>query len=236
MEGECECGYYDKNFPGGSVLRKLQGTTWDVGDHAVLLQEIVLEHYDYGFAQRKAMFEAELVGEKKPVFVTIWVQSDPFQKGPDPRNELKHRALELFQYECDVWEALSGSGHTPDFFGAAELVQDSTFEYPGGYLHLIAQGRYPFVGLEEAYEWLYESNLPFIEKQLRDMVVYATDIDVFEETEVYDDPLKDNQRAVIRIDKVMEEVRRRVVETHGPITVEPEDAEFFDYDWKPTGC
>ncbi|RHZ43743.1 uncharacterized protein CDV56_101310 [Aspergillus thermomutatus] len=237
MEGECKCEGVNKDFPAGSVLRKYEKAVFPVADRLYRLKKILFEHYNTDHHQRRAMFEAEDCETKDPVAVKFFVEADPFMEKEGEKQSMKDYATNLFLRECNIWRILSDSGYTPKYYGMREMHQDRTFENPGGYLLILVLGQYPTLSLEDAPRFLSDQDLPAIEAQMRDMAikfnkhgldyfglssffkydprarrVYATDVECFDETEVYDDPLAEEHPAAYWISVVMKDLRAAVKE------------------------
>jgi hypothetical protein len=50
-------------------------------------------------------------------------------------------AISFFRRECLVVKQCEITGHTPIYYGCAELRQGNSDIYPGGYLHVLAMSR-----------------------------------------------------------------------------------------------
>jgi hypothetical protein len=51
--------------------------------------------------------------------------------------------INFFREECRAVKQCETTGHTPTFHGSAELRQDDSDIFPGGYLHVIAMSKLP---------------------------------------------------------------------------------------------
>lgn len=60
----------------------------------------------------------------------------------EDRDGVVRWATDLFRQECRAIEACQGlTPYTPQFYGSEELRQDMIYEFPGGYLHVLAMSR-----------------------------------------------------------------------------------------------
>jgi hypothetical protein len=68
---------------------------------------------------------------------------DPFLIEESDRPSVLGMATNYFREECRAVKECETTGHTPIFYGCAELRQDNGDIFPGGYLHVLAMSRVP---------------------------------------------------------------------------------------------
>jgi hypothetical protein len=68
---------------------------------------------------------------------------DPFSIEQSDRPAILEMAINFFRKECRAVKECERTGHTPIFYGCAELCQDNSDIFPGGYLHVLAMSRVP---------------------------------------------------------------------------------------------
>jgi len=74
-------------------------------------------------------------------------------------------ATKFFRKECSALEKCETTGHTPIFYGCAELRQDNSDVFPGGYVHALAMSRVPGCAMVDI-EDLTEKEISIIREQL----------------------------------------------------------------------
>jgi hypothetical protein len=68
---------------------------------------------------------------------------DPFLIEQSDRAVILETAISFFREECRTVKRCETTGRTPIFYGCAELRQDNSGMFPGGYLHVLAMSRVP---------------------------------------------------------------------------------------------
>jgi hypothetical protein len=68
---------------------------------------------------------------------------DPFLIEQSDRPEVLEMAISFFREECRTLKQCETTGHTPILYGCAELRQDDSDIFPGGYLHVLAMSKVP---------------------------------------------------------------------------------------------
>lgn len=68
---------------------------------------------------------------------------DPLLIEESDRPEVREEADGYFKEECLAVKKCEATGHTPIFYGSAELLQDNTDVFPSGYLLVLAMSRVP---------------------------------------------------------------------------------------------
>ena len=84
------------------------------------------------------------------------------------------RANEAFDYEVDTFQQLYDTGHTPVVITSTRMLQDQGWENPGGYLHLYVMEEYPLLGLDDAFDYMSESDIPKLENDLYSLIGYVS--------------------------------------------------------------
>jgi len=74
-------------------------------------------------------------------------------------------ATSWFREECHALKECETTGHTPIFYGCAELRQDNSDTFPGGYLHVLAMSRVPGRAVTDIAD-LTEDEVSIIREQL----------------------------------------------------------------------
>jgi hypothetical protein len=90
---------------------------------------------------------------------------DPFSFEKGDRPVVLEMAISFFREECRAVKECETSGHTPLFYGCAELHQDNSDIFPGGYLHVLAMSRVPGCTMVDMVD-LTKSELSVIKEQL----------------------------------------------------------------------
>jgi len=78
-------------------------------------------------------------------------------------------AIRSFREECHAVRECETTGHTPVFYGSAELHQDNSDVFPGGYLHVLAMSRVPGCSVIDIPD-LTENELATIRTQLTNIL------------------------------------------------------------------
>jgi hypothetical protein len=94
---------------------------------------------------------------------------DPFLIYPGDRSEILDWAICYFRDECRAIKECETTGHTPIFYGCAELRQDNSDIFPGGYLHVLAMSRVPGCAVVEIAD-LTKDEVSTIKKQLTEIL------------------------------------------------------------------
>ncbi|XHG09435.1 hypothetical protein AWENTII_012491 [Aspergillus wentii] len=142
----------DEKFPNGSLLKRLEGSKITINSHTFHLKSILSEYVEVCFCERRAEFQAE---DNPPL--------------PDQPPTVHHRAIQLFNNESNTFKDLSPSGHTAAYITHAEMTQDENYEYPGGYLNVLALGWYPDVDFDEAILDIPRTEMEGIKRQFVEM-------------------------------------------------------------------
>lgn len=95
------------------------------------------------------------------------------EKATLEREALVDRATDAFDYEVNTFREMIDTGRTPVIITAARLTQDNFWENPGGYLHLYVMEEYPLLGLDDAFDFLTEGEIPALEEELYTLIGYA---------------------------------------------------------------
>ena len=74
-------------------------------------------------------------------------------------------ATRWLREECHAVKECETTGHTPIFYGCAELRQDNNDIFPGGYLHVLAMSRVPGRAVTDIAD-LTENEVSIIREQL----------------------------------------------------------------------
>jgi hypothetical protein len=90
---------------------------------------------------------------------------DPFLIYPGDRSEILDWAICYFRDECRAIKECETTGHTPIFYGSAELRQDDSDMFPGGYLHVLAMSKLPGCTVMDMAD-LTRDELSIIKEQL----------------------------------------------------------------------
>jgi hypothetical protein len=94
---------------------------------------------------------------------------DPFLVYPSDRPEVLEMAIRFFREECRAVKECETTGHTPTFYGSAELRQDNSDMFPGGYLHVLAMSRLPGCAVTNIAD-LTENEVSIIREQLTEIL------------------------------------------------------------------
>jgi hypothetical protein len=68
---------------------------------------------------------------------------DPFLFEQSDRPAVLGMSIRIFRKECRAVKECEKTGFTPAFYGRAELCQDNSDIFPGGYLHVLVMSRVP---------------------------------------------------------------------------------------------
>jgi hypothetical protein len=90
---------------------------------------------------------------------------DPFLIEQSDRLAVFEGARNFFREECCAVKKCEITGHTPISYGCAELRQDNSDMFPGGYLHVLAMSRVPGCAMMDI-EDLTENEISIIREQL----------------------------------------------------------------------
>jgi hypothetical protein len=90
---------------------------------------------------------------------------DPFLIEQSDRPDVLEGAISFFREECRTVKECETTGHTPIFYGCAELRQDNSDIFPGGYLHVLAMSRVPGCAVLDIAD-LTDNELSIIREQL----------------------------------------------------------------------
>ena len=90
---------------------------------------------------------------------------DPYLFVPSDRPLILGMATNEFREECSALKECETTGHTPIFYGFAELRQDNSDVFPGGYLHVLAMSRVPGRAVTDIAD-LTEDEVSIIREQL----------------------------------------------------------------------
>lgn len=150
-------------FPHGSVLKKFEGTIYQLGDMQFRPTKIICEELGVsGIARRDAIFDAENVNTGELVVLKLGAEyiriytvcmasiSDNHHRtdptvycDPSSIDMYRSRGLSTFQEKAHMFQEGSSSGYTPDCIAYAEFQQDDRYEYPGGYLCVLVLSKNP---------------------------------------------------------------------------------------------
>jgi hypothetical protein len=73
--------------------------------------------------------------------------------------------INFFKKECRAVQQCETTGHTPILYGSAELRQDNSDMFPGGYLHVLAMSKLPGYTVMDMVD-LTRDELSIISEQL----------------------------------------------------------------------
>ena len=73
--------------------------------------------------------------------------------------------INFFRKECRAVKQCETTNHTPIFYGSAELRQDNSDMFPGGYLHVLVMSRLPGSPVMDMAD-LTDNELSIIREQL----------------------------------------------------------------------
>jgi hypothetical protein len=90
---------------------------------------------------------------------------DPFLIEQSDRPGVLNMAINYFRRECRAVKECETTGYTPISYGCAELRQDNSDIYPGGYLHILAMSRVPGCSVVDIAD-LTDNELSIIRAQL----------------------------------------------------------------------
>jgi len=90
---------------------------------------------------------------------------DPFLIVQSDRSAVLESAISFFRRECFVVKQCEITGHTPIYYGCAELRQGNSDIYPGGYLLVLAMSRVPGCSVVDIVK-LTDDELSIIRTQL----------------------------------------------------------------------
>jgi hypothetical protein len=90
---------------------------------------------------------------------------DPFLIEQSDRSGVLNMATNFFRKECRAVKECEITGRTPISYGCAELRQDNSDIFPGGYLHVLAMSRVPGCAMVDI-EDLTENEISIIREQL----------------------------------------------------------------------
>ena len=90
---------------------------------------------------------------------------DPFLIEQSDRLAVFEGARNFFREECCAVKKCEMTGHTPIFYGSAELCQENSDMFPGGYLHVLAMSRLPGCAVTSIAD-LTENEVSIIREQL----------------------------------------------------------------------
>jgi hypothetical protein len=94
---------------------------------------------------------------------------DPFLIEESDRPAVLGMAINYFREECRAVKECETTGHTPIFYGCAELRQDNSDIFPGGYLHVLAMSRVPGCAVVEIAD-LTKDEVSTIKEQLTEIL------------------------------------------------------------------
>jgi len=90
---------------------------------------------------------------------------DPLLIEESDRSAVLEGAIDFFREECRAVKECEKTGHTPISYGCAELCQDNSDIFPGGYLHVLAMSRVPGCAMMDIRD-LTEKEISIIREQL----------------------------------------------------------------------
>ncbi|KAL1971281.1 hypothetical protein VTN77DRAFT_233 [Rasamsonia byssochlamydoides] len=79
-------------------------------------------------------------------------------------------ATDDFENECKALKACESSGRTPQFLGSAELRQDDTDPFPGGYLRVIVMSMVRGRPVTELFAVLIPEDYAIIRRQIAEIL------------------------------------------------------------------
>jgi hypothetical protein len=94
---------------------------------------------------------------------------DPFLIYPSDKQAILEHAIRFFRGECRAVKGCQTTGHTPIFYGSAELCQENSDMFPGGYLHVLAMSRLPGCAVTSIAD-LTENEVSIIREQLTEIL------------------------------------------------------------------
>jgi hypothetical protein len=160
-------------FPNGMTLKKIERTQISVAGEQFQFQTLITEKCVNELNERVAVFVARRLSNNDIVILKLRVQSvylsifkyhiveghvlfangenysfarmNPLLIEPaEDRNGVVKWATRVFRRECQAIGACErATPYAPRLYGYAQLVQDDTYEFPGGYLHALAMSRVP---------------------------------------------------------------------------------------------
>ena len=90
---------------------------------------------------------------------------DPFLFEQSDRPAVLGMATRILRKECRAIKECEKTSHAPAFYGCAELRQDNSDIFPGGYLHVLAMSRVPGCAVVEIAD-LTKNEVSIIRGQL----------------------------------------------------------------------
>ncbi|KAK1140472.1 hypothetical protein N8T08_010316 [Aspergillus melleus] len=170
MSSEPELGgSYGRDFPRGSLLHQKVGQELEWGFFKYLFTGILWEKPDNGYGERQGLMKARDILLGKNVFVNVRILKD-CDLGDEKVVALIDRANEAFDYEVDTFQQLYDTGHTPVVITSTRMLQDQGWENPGGYLHIYVMEEYPLLGLDDAFDYMSEADIPKLENDLYSLI------------------------------------------------------------------
>ncbi|KAL1968235.1 hypothetical protein VTN77DRAFT_2070 [Rasamsonia byssochlamydoides] len=130
--------------PGSATLKKLENTSITINSQSFRLTRHIAERYHEALHERKVFFEGLRVASGDPAVVKLRVQLNPaLVERPRDRPVKIDWAKDVFCKEYRALQDCEDIGFTPLFYGSEELRQGWEYEFPGGYLNVIAMLRVP---------------------------------------------------------------------------------------------
>jgi hypothetical protein len=84
---------------------------------------------------------------------------------PPDRPAVLGMGINFFRKECRAVKQCETTGHTPTFYGSAELRQGDSDMFPGGYLHVLVMSKLPGYTMMDMID-LTRDELSIIREQL----------------------------------------------------------------------
>ncbi|KAA8645855.1 uncharacterized protein ATNIH1004_007276 [Aspergillus tanneri] len=156
----------NESYPDGSILRGREGFEIEFLSFRFRLETLIWKRPDSGLNERVGLFRAEELSIS--IRMKFMVQLKIECASSQPSSIFLH----LFRYETDVFDNLTESGYTPGFITRAFLIQDDTYAYPGGCLHVYVLDDYPLLDLYDACRFLIKEDLYPLEKHFYNMQKY----------------------------------------------------------------
>ncbi|PYH88785.1 hypothetical protein BO71DRAFT_364745 [Aspergillus ellipticus CBS 707.79] len=151
-----------------STLLKFENTELHVAGSRYLLIRLLSEKREVWSNERVAVFSAQRLPDLLSAVVKMYIQLNP-RLLPAPENPVHVISNNKRTFGVEV-QALKEcfpacEERTPQLIGSSDDTQSREWEYPGGYLHLIAMSQHPGLPVDQIYD-LSESEALNIKKEL----------------------------------------------------------------------
>ncbi|PLB52506.1 hypothetical protein P170DRAFT_423373 [Aspergillus steynii IBT 23096] len=152
------------------TLLKFEGTRLTIGNDYYLLSTLFSEKVHDELGVRQAVFLGHRGQDGLASIIKVRIEMNPrIIEDPKSRPGILEWSTRLFQNEIKALIDCQDLRSTPNLLGQSVQVQNNQYEYPGGYIHIIAMSRMPGMPVTE-YSDLSDTEGVYIKARLMEIL------------------------------------------------------------------